>query len=297
MSSEPMSLDPAPTPDSDVHFHEFNKLPIELRDMVWDNALIAEATNRMVFAHVFADPRTGTIYPTKHLVSKIMQVCYASNKRAKQIYNCREVVYEVVWRDTLPCPAGYEFDEFELGEEVGAVYLSPQHDTFCVGFTWPLLGLCPTHDCMRGVSYYSTRAFDMHSPLLLSVLKVCSFDKYGVNSQDSREDFRGEGTPGYSTLWPSGDIEIDIKMFPNVQRWFAILYPHIIDTQLPIEIEDLILTTDVQVIANEGWEGQCRLMNESPKKYAVAELRGKNPPSVIFFPLSLLGQFINTYFL
>ncbi|KAI1740563.1 hypothetical protein F4680DRAFT_447887 [Xylaria scruposa] len=294
MTSEPMSLDRTPTPDSDVHFHQFSKLPLELRDMVWDEALLVEALNRMVFV----DTETCAIYPTRHLVSKIMQVCYASNRRAKAIYNYREAVYEVLLRDMLPSESeDHDFDEFKLGDEVGAVYLSfpiplsPQHDTFCVGIFWPPVGICPYHDCMRTVSYYSTKAMDEDDPLLLDVLKVCSFDKYKL---DIFGHFKGEGMPEYSTLTPSEQPDLHITMFPNVGHWSVIFYPFLINIALPSEIGNPILTTDVQVIANEGWEGQCRLMNEAPFKYAVASLRGRNPPSVFFLPLSLLGRFLNT---
>ncbi|KAI0865548.1 hypothetical protein F4860DRAFT_461874 [Xylaria cubensis] len=287
MSFDPMSIDSILNPD----FHEFNKLPPELRDMVWDNALIAEATNRMVFA----DLKTGAIYPTRHLVSKISQVCYASNKRAKHIYNYREPVYEVRMRDTLPSVAGpftsAQFNQFELGEEVGVVYLSPRYETFCIGLIWPPVGICPTHDCMRRVSYYSTRAFDIRDPYILSVWRACFFEGYQVCRQGH---FRGEGTPGYSTLTPMTDPDAYMDMFPRVPFWFGIFYPALIDIALPTEIADLVLTTDVQVIADEGWKGLLRLMNEAPYKYAVAAIGG-NPTILTFMPLRFLGHFINIY--
>ncbi|KAI1753747.1 hypothetical protein F4782DRAFT_495524 [Xylaria castorea] len=273
-----------PTPSSAV-FHLFDRMPPEMCDMIWDTALLAEAKNRMVFA----DEQTRAIYPTRLLISPFMKVCHASRGRAQRIYNYRESVYRVKARDTLPSVTGPNFYEFKLGKEVGVVYLSPRYDTFCPGFSWPPVGLGPTCFCMRGVSYCSTKSLTPENPLLLSVWKVCSFVGYRLNRSEGWY-FMGEGTP--DSPLPSNPINFYVAMFPNIQYWFAIFYPDQQDMYLPAEIQTWVMTTDVQVIADKGWEGQRQLMNMLPFKYRISTIKG-NPPFISLIPLSDLDQIID----
>ncbi|KAI1325908.1 hypothetical protein F5Y16DRAFT_400935 [Xylariaceae sp. FL0255] len=94
----------------------FKRLVPELRDMIWDYALLAESETRIVLVQDYAIHQGG-IQVTKHLLSSFLLVNKESRERAKHFYSDAIDVYE----------------QDLTGEDivsVGKLYVSRIHDIF-----------------------------------------------------------------------------------------------------------------------------------------------------------------------
>ncbi|KAK5631382.1 hypothetical protein RRF57_007096 [Xylaria bambusicola] len=253
----------------------FNKLPAELRQYVWDAALLNEATNRIVLV----DLNFKTIYPTKLLVSPFLLVNLESRERAKRFYSRRANVFDLTERE------GLMTNSLRFGFQIGNVYLSAEYDTFCVGFKWPDFvnkakyprgEFAEIDTRWRGVSLCSTTP-EILRELAPSVRKACIISYYipeGGNGVSWR--YQGQG-------YRPQDLQFDqdvrcylhhrsLSMFPNVQPWFEIFIPAEYFGKFGCFTRICNSTTDITIIAERGWEGYLQLMNLLHFKYAVGRL-------------------------
>ncbi|KAI3323750.1 hypothetical protein HD806DRAFT_73140 [Xylariaceae sp. AK1471] len=288
-----------PTPTPSMMSFPFNRLPPELRRPVWDIALLVEAKNRMVLV----DATHRTVYPTKLLVSPFLLVNYESRERAKAFYSYREVVGSVRRRryfGPYSYPSGGDIVIDTILKE-SVIYLSPEYDTFCAGFIWPEYPASSRASGVTGISrwkagyagYCSTYPLGTDNVLFQSVQKVCSMVPYAM---------RGHMQSGWGFMRPDSRAAQEtirhLAIFPNIRRWFAIQKSsderHILAKQ---EQHTCNWTTDAQVIALKGWEGQSQLMNLLSLKYVVARVHrvsdDEQVPILEFMPLSDINEFID----
>ncbi|KAI0512845.1 hypothetical protein F5B22DRAFT_286724 [Xylaria bambusicola] len=255
----------------------FNKLPAELRQFVWDAALLDEGKNRVVLV----DSNFSAIYPTKLLVSPFLLVSHESRERAKRFYSYRVDVNEVTKRDS------FITNSLLFGSPVGNVYLSAEYDTFCGGFKWPDFvdqAKYPQREFAemkarwRGVSFCGT-APEILYELAPSVRKACIISYYRPESEDRTSwSYQGQGYSPQNLRFgnPSrDDLSVFLqhrKVFPNAQHLFEVYIPAEYLGRFGSFARICNSTIDITVIAEKGWEGYLQLMNLFPFKYAVGRL-------------------------
>ncbi|KAI0380639.1 hypothetical protein F5Y04DRAFT_281665 [Hypomontagnella monticulosa] len=129
----------------------FNKLPPELRFLIWNQALVQESSERLVLL----DLHPPSIYPFKSLVSRILAVNAESRRCALNFYETSLSVYRlkrkgVEWEDVFTKNIYLEIITRPTNSR-GKLYLSSKHDLFMSGLTvyiheqkpmvtWDLLG-------------------------------------------------------------------------------------------------------------------------------------------------------------
>ncbi|KAI1351831.1 hypothetical protein F5Y01DRAFT_104522 [Xylaria sp. FL0043] len=272
------------TPTADMKPFPFNDLPTELRLDIWDHALLAESKNRMILV----DGLRRTIYPTKLLVSPFLQVNHESREQAKRFYSHRVRVVEIhpghyCLPDNVDShrKSKHTFKACSLCS-VGVVYLSTEHDTFCVGFRWPFQDEAERNRLggrMGGIVFCGITEREFKH-LSRSVQKVCSMVNciqrwdYSVCMCSRFKELKETGMMTYEVTqledtWRSFAYR---TMFRNVQHRFAIFLP----LGEPEYFNDwgpaCYNIKDIMTIAENGWEGLRQLTNEMPSEYTITRL-------------------------
>ncbi|KAI1370636.1 hypothetical protein F4677DRAFT_465025 [Hypoxylon crocopeplum] len=115
----------------------FNQFPAELRLRVWNEALLQESSERIVFL----GPITYRIIPFKSLVSPMLSVNVESRACATEFYNVKLRVYRLLElsghykkHHKIPDPQYFTEAAMHSNTGEGCLYLSPQHDLFTAHF-------------------------------------------------------------------------------------------------------------------------------------------------------------------
>lgn len=132
-----------------IPFTCFLLLPPEIRQMIWDQALLQEAKKRfVVISRAQVHRQKVTVAPLKHLVSPFLVLTRESRARAQAFYDVKvemqgfEVDQPVSFRDLvyrrIAARQSPPRDVLELTKRalrrrpraMGVVYISPEHDRF-----------------------------------------------------------------------------------------------------------------------------------------------------------------------
>ncbi|KAI1776679.1 hypothetical protein F4818DRAFT_440078 [Hypoxylon cercidicola] len=113
----------------------FNTLPTELRLLVWNRALLEEASTGRI---VFFDLDSSRVIPTKHLVSPMLTLNRESRYCALKFYSMKLTVARVPktldgnYKNSSAIGA---YSTFVIPDEpCGTLFLSQKHDIFVTGF-------------------------------------------------------------------------------------------------------------------------------------------------------------------
>ncbi|KAI0426514.1 hypothetical protein F5Y09DRAFT_318665 [Xylaria sp. FL1042] len=293
------------TPTADEKAFLFNKLPPELRQDIWDRALLAESKNRIVLV----DVPGRTIYPTKLLISLFLEVNCESRERAKRFYSYRLKVSEIHPKNW--CRPGIVKPSIRSAFKVkacsfcpvGAVYLNTEHDTFCVGFVWPLgeyengkrltskigrIGFCGiTEPRFKRLSRKVRKVCFIVSHSLLESLVV--MPRY-FRALGEERVFTNNDIPYGYVQWAVETCNV----FPIGQYWSAIFLIFEVPEDFDPHHKRCHNITDILTMAEKGWDGQRHLMNMLDFKYAVARLAigddNAREISVHFIPLTEINK-------
>ncbi|KAK7757457.1 hypothetical protein SLS62_000472 [Diatrype stigma] len=143
-------------------FPSFTLLPPELRQMIWDEALRKEASDRfVVITRAQVHGSAVAVAPVKHLISPFLSATRESRARAQVFYDVKVEMQafetdEPVAFSELTWTLENEIGQFPPQREVqltkealrreprskGAIYISPKHDKFVAASCSP-----PAPDC------------------------------------------------------------------------------------------------------------------------------------------------------
>lgn len=120
-----------------VEFRPFPRLPLELRALIWKEALREEVKTR----RVIVDPTCFRVLPRRDLVSTFLSVSRESRREAKAFYNTKVDVYRLPPQpmgehDSAKAfqgtKLGMETHIEELGHHEGCIHVSPRFDLFFI---------------------------------------------------------------------------------------------------------------------------------------------------------------------
>ncbi|KAI2616143.1 hypothetical protein GGS26DRAFT_597045 [Hypomontagnella submonticulosa] len=239
----------------------FNKLPPELRSIVWNEALLQESSERLVLL----DLQPPVIFPFKSLASPLLSVNTESRYYAVRFYDFTLPVYSlendkyICWRDISRKRRCLDAI-VRTTKDKGKLYLSPKYDIFMAGLSvmsyvkgtfviWnrPLNyeGMprykndminhywhCKRPSCKKSccepkrcLKYFTSPAFDLR-PRIEKVLEVSKDDSF-VKSPKILSRCSWLWKNGYNT-----DRQIDPQWptdpFPNIQEYSYIPWPPIV---------------------------------------------------------------------
>ncbi|KAI0834327.1 hypothetical protein F5Y06DRAFT_306777 [Hypoxylon sp. FL0890] len=125
----------------------FDKLPVEIRLLMWEEALLEESSGRLIIL----DHSTHRVLPFKSLVSPMLTINKESRSCALNFFTIKLTVCKLPGPNhpTINVKGSFDFNEVnEAPNSKKRLYLSSQHDTFIAG-----LDLVPTED-----AWYLTHA-------------------------------------------------------------------------------------------------------------------------------------------